>query len=92
MSLIIITVGDTTANGGRVISGSPAHSLRGRAIARLGDLVDCRGRFPDGSPHGIKKIVECCETVTVGGVPIVLEGHKTECGCALIGSQPGTVG
>jgi uncharacterized Zn-binding protein involved in type VI secretion len=92
MSLIIITVGDTTTHGGRVISGSPTHTLRGRQIARLGDLVDCVAHYPDGRPHGVNKIIECSAAVTVGGIPVVLEGHKCECGCALIGSQPGTVG
>jgi uncharacterized Zn-binding protein involved in type VI secretion len=42
MSLKIITVGDKTDHDGTVISGSPTHEIRGRAVARLGDQVDCR--------------------------------------------------
>jgi uncharacterized Zn-binding protein involved in type VI secretion len=41
MALKIITVGDKTDHDGTVISGSPTHEIRGRAVARLGDHVDC---------------------------------------------------
>jgi uncharacterized Zn-binding protein involved in type VI secretion len=46
MSLKIITVGDKTDHGGTVISGSPNHDIRGRAIARLGDKVNCPLPYP----------------------------------------------
>lgn len=46
MSLKIITVGDKTDHGGTVISGSPKHDIRGKAIARLGDKVDCPLPYP----------------------------------------------
>ena len=92
MALNMITVGDATTHGGRVISGSPLHNLRDKPIARLGDLVDCPQHYPGGRPHGVNKIIEGCATFTVGGIPAALEGHHTECGCALIGSQPADVG
>ncbi|WP_416050475.1 PAAR domain-containing protein [Cupriavidus basilensis] len=88
----LITVGDTTTHGGKVISGSEKHLLRGRPVARKGDLVDCPQRYPDGRPHGINKIVEGDEKFLIGGWPAALDSHRTECGCQLIGSLPGVVG
>ena len=90
MTLKIITVGDKTDHGGTVISGSPHHDVRGRAIARLGDKVSCPQVYPGGKPHGINKIVTASKTFTVNGVAVALEGCTTECGCKLIGSQPAT--
>lgn len=92
MSLNIITAGDTTTHGGRVISGSPTHHIAGKPIARVGDLVDCPQHYPGGAPHGVNQIIEGHATFIVNGIPVALEGHKTECGCALIGSLPATVG
>ena len=92
MSLKIITVSGKTDHGGTVISGSPDHDIRGRAIARLGDQVDCPQFYPGGKPHGINKIVTAATSFTVNGIPVAVEGCTTECGCKLIGSQPATVG
>lgn len=92
MALKIITVGDKTDHGGQVISGSSTHKLNGKAIARLGDKVSCPQLYPSGAPHGVNKIVTAHRTLTAGGIPVAVHGCKTECGCALIGSQPATVG
>ena len=92
MPLKIITVGDKTDHGGTVVSGSPTHDIRGQAIARLGDTVDCPQSYPGGKPHGINNIVTAYSTFTVNGVPVAVDGCKTECGCILIGSLPATVG
>jgi uncharacterized Zn-binding protein involved in type VI secretion len=91
MSLKIITVGDKTDHGGTVISGSPDHDIRGKAIARLGDKVSCPQVYPGGKPHGVNKIITAHNTLTVNGVPVAVEGCITECGCKLIGSLPATV-
>ncbi len=91
MTLKIITVGDKTDHGGTVISGSPAHSINGKAIARLGDKVACPLVYPGGKPHGINKIIKAHETLTVGGVAVAVEGSTTECGCKLSGSQHAAV-
>lgn len=92
MSQKIITVGDKTNHGGKVISGAPNHDIRGKAIARLGDKVNCPQFYPGGKPHGINKIVTAHSTLTVNGVPVAVDGCKTECGCELIGSLPATAG
>lgn len=92
MPLKIITVGDTTDHGGTVISGSPNHDVSGRAIARLGDRVDCPQVSPGGKPHGVNKINTASKSFTIDGVPVAVEGCTTECGCKLIGSQPASVG
>ncbi|CAJ0723845.1 MULTISPECIES: PAAR domain-containing protein [Ralstonia] len=88
MSAQIITVGDVGDHGAVVITGSPTSKIRGRAIARLGDLVKCPGHYPDGRPHGINRIVRVSGTAKVGGSIMARAGDGTECGCTLIGSQP----
>ncbi|WJN77818.1 PAAR domain-containing protein [Burkholderia anthina] len=92
MALAIIVVGDMTSHGGRVISGSDIHTIGGKAIARLHDLVDCPEKYPDGKSHGINKITEAHPTLTIGGERVALHGHHTECGCMLIGSTATQVG
>ncbi|MGZ5198871.1 MAG: PAAR domain-containing protein [Telluria sp.] len=83
----IIVVGDSTDHGGKVISGSPLHTIEGTPIARLGDQVDCPQHYPGGASHGVNKIVTAHPTVKVGGVPVAVEGCTTECGCKLIGGK-----
>lgn len=92
MSVEIITVGDSTDHGGKVISGSPTHDIDGKPIARVGDKVACPLFYPGGKPHGINKIVTAHQTVEVGGVPVAVAGCKTECGCTLLGKSRATVG
>ena len=75
-----------------MISGSPKHDIRGRAIARLGDKVDCPQLYPGGKPHGVNKIITAHDILTVDGVHVAVEGCITECGCKLIGSLPATIG
>lgn len=87
-----IVVGDSTDHGGTVISGASVSTIGGKAIARLGDLVDCPQKYPGGRPHGFNAIVEGESTCKVEGKPAALHGHKTACGCALIGSVTATYG
>lgn len=90
MGLKIITVGDKNSSGGVVISGSPKDTILGKAIARLGDSVDCPAKYPGGRPHGINPIVEGDATYLIEGIPIALDGYKSACGCTLIGSHNST--
>ncbi|AOY90872.1 hypothetical protein BKK79_02870 [Cupriavidus sp. USMAA2-4] len=92
MSLGIITVGDRTDHGGKVISGSPTHTIGGKPIARLHDLVDCPLKYPNGRPHGVNKIIEAHPTFTVGGIAVAVEGCRTECGCRLMACGSASVG
>jgi uncharacterized Zn-binding protein involved in type VI secretion len=92
MPLKIIVVGDSTSHGGRVTTGSATHTIGGKPVARLDDLVDCPQSYPGGRPHGINRIIEAHPTITVGGRRIALHGHKTECGCTLIGSVTADAG
>ncbi|MGU7780922.1 PAAR domain-containing protein [Burkholderia sp. PU8-34] len=92
MALKIIVIGDGTSHGGRVITGSNTHMIGDKGIARLFDLVDCPQKYPDGRPHGINKIVEAHPTFTIGGERVALHGHRTECGCTLIGSGTASIG
>jgi uncharacterized Zn-binding protein involved in type VI secretion len=86
----IITTGDTNSSGGKVISGSAAHTIMGRAIARMGDMVDCPARYPGGKPHGVNPIVEGAENFPIDGIPVAVEGFKSACGCTLVGSSLAT--
>lgn len=92
MPLTIITVGDDTDHGGKAISGSATQDFGGRAIARLGDEVNCPQHYPDSRPHGVNKIVTAHPTFTVGGIPVAVQDCLTECGCKLIGSMSASVG
>ncbi|CAJ0890689.1 PAAR domain-containing protein [Ralstonia flatus] len=82
MSAPIITVGDVGAHGSVVTTGSPTSKIRGRPIARLGDLVTC-------PIHGVNRIVNVSGSAKVGGEVMARAGDGTECGDILIGSQPG---
>lgn len=84
----VIVVGDSTSHGGKVISGSATMTIAGKGIARKGDKVDCPQKYPNKKPHGVNKIVEGDGGYIVDGQPVALHGHKTECGCTLIGSVP----
>lgn len=92
MARRLIVVGDPTDHGGKVISGSPSHTIGGKAIARKGDAVDCPAHYPDGSPHGVNAIVEGEPSLSIDGVPVALEGHKSACGCSLIGTSAASHG
>jgi uncharacterized Zn-binding protein involved in type VI secretion len=92
MALQIIVVGDLTSHGGKVITGSETHTIGDKAIARLGDLVDCPLTYPDGRPHGINKIIEAHPAFSVGEERVALHGHRSECGCTLIGSVGASIG
>lgn len=85
----VIRIGDKNVRGGTVISGGIDSSL-GKAIARVNDLVDCPAKYPDGRPHGINKIIEGTPYFISKGLPVALDGHISECGCALISSIPPT--
>lgn len=85
MEKMIIKVGDDTSHNGKVISGSPQHSILGRAIARLGDLVSCPQYYPGGRPHGVNRIITASGYMLTG-IPAACDGDLTECGCSLIGS------
>jgi uncharacterized Zn-binding protein involved in type VI secretion len=91
MSLKIITVGDSTDHGGKVISGSPTRDINGKPIARKGDMVMCPQVYPGGKPHGPNKIITGHSTVTVDGIEVAVENCMTECGSKLIGSEIGSV-
>jgi len=92
MTRRFILVGDPTSHGGVVISGSPTDTIDGKAVARLNDLVSCPQHYPDKRPHGVNKIIEGDADSLIGGVPVALEGHRTECGCTLIGTCSSSVG
>lgn len=85
MARRIILVGDPTSHGGAVTTGAPGSNVGGKAIARLGDQVSC-------PKHGTNKIVEGEASYGIGGVPVALEGHLTECGSTLIATSSSSVG
>jgi uncharacterized Zn-binding protein involved in type VI secretion len=81
MALPIIRLGDKNTHNGVVISASPVHTILGKGIARVGDMVNC-----PKSGHGTNPIVEGSPTFTIDGRQVALHGHRSACGCALIAS------
>ncbi|MDF0606855.1 PAAR domain-containing protein [Neisseriaceae bacterium TC5R-5] len=86
MTRKMIVVGDRTSHGGVVVTGSALCQVAGKAVARLGDWVECPELYPDQRPHGRNQIIEGDNNYLLDGVPVALEGHLTECGCSLIAS------
>ena len=83
MSRPFIVVGDTTDHGGKVLEGSPADTIDGKPIARVGDKVHC----PRSTCRGSQVIVEGDPAVLVDGKPAAFHGAKTSCGAVLIASK-----
>jgi uncharacterized Zn-binding protein involved in type VI secretion len=81
MALPIVRLGDPTSHGGKVISASTTHFIRGIGIARVGDKVIC-----PITGHGINSIVQGQATYLIGGRMVALQGHRCACGCTLVSS------
>jgi uncharacterized Zn-binding protein involved in type VI secretion len=77
----VIRIGDKTSHGGQVITVYGEMEIRGRIVARIGDLVSCPKC--KGGPF---KIIEGDIDVTDKNIPVAFEGHKTECGAVLLSS------
>ncbi|WP_112290222.1 PAAR domain-containing protein [Rahnella sp. AN3-3W3] len=72
----VIRLNDPLVNGGYVnqASGSP---FMGIAVALKGDTVICLAH------KGIFPITGCCETWTMNGRGVVVDGCTAACGCAI---------
>ena len=79
----VIRLGDATSHGGKVIAATGTSTVHGIAVARQGDACVCP--IPG---HAGCVIAEGDPMVTLGGVPVAFDGHKTSCGAALISSVP----
>lgn len=77
----VIRLGDATNHGGKVISASSTTIIKGKAVARVGDLVSCPKKG-----HGVNPIIEGESGFKDQGKDIALDGHHTACGCTLISS------
>jgi len=77
MSLSICCLGDGTDHHGVVKAVTGTLTINGRRNARVGDLVSC-------PKHGDNRIIEGDASMLDEGVPIVLHGHRSKCGCAVI--------
>ena len=75
----VIRLGDPTSHGGKVLTAAPNSDVMGRAVARKGDKCSCPQR---GHNHCV--IAEGDPDVTIDGVPVAFEGHKTSCGAVLV--------
>lgn len=84
MALSVVRLGDHTSHGGRVVSASPTHTIRGIGIACVGDMVYCP--LPG---HGSNPIIEGSFFFLIAGRKVALHGHRTACGCTLIASLCG---
>lgn len=81
MARMWIVVGDATASGGRVVTGSPFTDIDGKAVARVNDQATCplhKGAFP---------IVDGDSTIIIDGQPVALHGSSLACGCKVLAVQ-----
>jgi uncharacterized Zn-binding protein involved in type VI secretion len=83
MSRPFIVVGDKTDHGGTVVAGSPATTIDGKPIARIGDPVTC----PRRGHGGTTVIASGDPSCIVDGQPAARHGDKTACGATLLSSQ-----
>ena len=83
MARPLIVVGDSTNHGGTVLSGSPASTINGKPIARIGDKVSCS---KEGHDH-TTTIVTGDPTLIIDGKPAARDGDQTDCGARLIATQ-----
>ena len=79
----VIRLGDPTSHGGKVLTGAPKSAVMGVAVARQGDKCSCPHRG-----HNNCTIAEGDPQVTIDGVPVAFDGHKTRCGATLISTMP----
>lgn len=79
----VIRLGDPTSHGGKVLSAAPHSVVMGTAVARKGDKCSCPHRGHDNCV-----IAEGDQDVTIDGVPVAFEGHKTSCGATLMSTMP----
>ena len=86
MSRPICCEGDATTHGGKVIKASGSFTIDGRRVVRVGDLVACP--IPG---HAINPIIEGEGTMLDEGIPVVLHGHHSACGCVVICTANATV-
>jgi len=77
----VIRLGDSTNHGGQVISASSTMVVKGKGVARVGDMVSCPRKG-----HGVTSIVEGDSRMKDQGKAVALDGHHAGCGCALISS------
>lgn len=82
-----ILIGDKTSHGGVVVQGSPASTVDGKPIARVGDKVTC----PRRGHGGTTVIVSGDPTCIIDGQPAARHGDKTACGATLLSSQANAV-
>jgi len=75
----VIRLGDPHSHGGKVVKASGHSLVMGRAVACVGDECTC----PVPGHNGCV-IVEGDPAVTLDGIPVAFDGHKTSCGAALI--------
>lgn len=81
MSRPFILLGDKTTHDGKVVSASSTLFIDGQPVALVGDRVNCPKRG-----HGVNPIVEGSADWSENGIPLVVDGCRSECGCAVIAS------
>ncbi len=84
MNRSICCEGDATTHGGKVIKASGSFTIDGRRVARIGDVVLC-------PVHGVNSVIEGDGATLDEGIPLVLHGHHSRCGCAVVCNVNATV-
>jgi len=81
MARMWIVVGDATASGGRVITGSSFTDIDGKPVARVTDRATCP------SHRGVFPIIDGDSTIIIDGQPVALHGSSLACGCKVLAVQ-----
>lgn len=79
----VIRLNDPTSHGGQVVSASATSLVMDLGVARVGDRCTCPKRG-----HHDCTIAEGDAAVTIDGVAVAFDGHKTTCGAVLISTMP----
>ena len=78
--------GDKLSKGGEIVTASGDVFSDGKAVARVGDTVNCK-------KHGVKKIVDGSSSVSTNNKRTARIGDKASCGCTIItGSSQRLIG
>ena len=83
MTSAVVCLGDSSSHGGTIVSGSPQFTVKGRSVARMGDLHQCPMKG-----HGMTPIVSGSDRLLDQGRPVARAGDVTGCGAVLVANNP----
>lgn len=83
MQYAVARVGDPCTHGAVIQTGSPTRTVNGKAVARVGDTVNC-------PLHGQNPITGPATTVQLEGKSVARVGSTAQCGAVVTQGSPDT--